>query len=301
MQRDYKTLFITLLVFCLALLFFLLSEAHFSLKGILDADSPAADKSYFNHTPRRIKPAPVQDSSSRKDTLPSPPVRILIAGDSMCEGLMRRLNDYCTYNNYDLNGVIWSSSSTVAWSSHDTLKYYINRYKPNYLFFVIGSNELLTPNSKARENYIKKIDSQMSGVRSIWIGPPNWRNDNGINSLIQSIVGAGRFFPSKNLTYQRLKDGAHPTMESAAKWMDSIAVWIRYKSKYPLAFKVPASGSNKARNITYLSTPENNKTGKLSEQLTTDVEQKIVTEPEFRSESEVIPETETQPEIEPPK
>ncbi|MHC1738353.1 MAG: hypothetical protein AB9882_10120 [Ignavibacteriaceae bacterium] len=283
-----------IIVLILSLSYFLFGENYLYLKIVLSGDSAPPDKSFLHTAPVNDKNAAAQDPISSIDSITSSPARILIAGDSMCEGLLRRLSDYCAYNNHNLSGAIWSSSSTVGWSSHDTLKYYINKYKADYLLFVIGSNELLTPNSKARERYIRKIEQQMAGVRSIWIGPPNWKKDKGINDLIKAIVGKDRFFPSMNLTYQRLKDGAHPTMESASSWMDSIASWIQTKSRYPLALKVPLSRSNKLRNITYLSVPKTITQSDSLVQLTEGIKQKIDTVTALQSETEINPAPETE-------
>ena len=277
MQRGYKLIFLSAIILILSLAFFLLTENNLFFNNLFNIHSATPDKSALRTSSGKNESSAPRDSLSSLDTLPSSPVRILIAGDSMCEGLLRRLSDYCSHNNHTLNAVIWSSSSTAGWSSRDTLKYYINRYKTDYLLFVIGSNELLTPNSKSRERYIRKIEQQMSGIRSVWIGPPNWKQDMGINEQIKSIVGEDRFFPSMNLTFNRLKDGAHPTMESASAWMDSIASWIQTKSRYPLSLKVPSTHSNKPRSITYLSVPKTISESDSLTQLTAGIKQRIDT------------------------
>lgn len=183
-------------------------------------------------------------------------VNILMIGDSMLHGLALRFNDYCLQNGYNFNGVIWYSSSTKYWAQKDTLKHYINRFKPNYLIFVIGGNELFVRDLNDRANYIRNIEKQIGNIKSIWVGPPNWKKDTGINDSIVKIVGKDRFFPSKNLTFERLSDGAHPTMKSAAKWMDSIAVFIEKKSRYPLKLTLPTKKSNKNPHLVLLRPPK---------------------------------------------
>jgi len=179
--------------------------------------------------------------------------RILLIGDSMLEGLMRRLKDYTVYNNHKIKTVIWYSSSTAWYGSSDTLKYYIKKFKPTYVFFVLGANELFVPNIvKKRQKFVNHIKKQLVGVKYIWIGPPNWKDDTGINKLILKNVGEKRYFPSKNLSYRRTKDGAHPTMSSAAVWMDSIAVWVMKESMYPIILKKPKKRTKTSANVTIL-------------------------------------------------
>lgn len=183
-------------------------------------------------------------------------VKILMIGDSMMHGLAVRFNDYCLEQGYDFDGVIWYSSSTKYWAQKDTLKHYIKRFKPNYLIFVIGGNELFVRDLNDRAEYIRNIEKQIGKIKSIWVGPPNWKKDTGINDSIAKIVGKERFFLSKNLTFDRLSDGAHPTMKSASKWMDSIAVFIQQKSKYPLKLTLPIKKSNKNPHLVLLKPPK---------------------------------------------
>ena len=179
--------------------------------------------------------------------------RILLIGDSMLEGLMLRLKDYTAANQHDMKTVIWYSSSTEYFGRSDTLKYFIKQYRPTYIMLVLGANELFVPDIKRkRSGYVKHILKQMDTVNYTWVGPPNWKDDTGINDLILSNVGPMRYFPSKNLNYTRSKDGAHPTHSSAAIWMDSIASWIMTRSLKPIVLKKPIHKSNKSPNATIL-------------------------------------------------
>lgn len=67
---------------------------------------------------------------------------ILFIGDSMVEGLSRRLGDYAGENGHKLYSVIWYSSSTERWGTTHTLEHYIAKYKPTYILICLGSNEL---------------------------------------------------------------------------------------------------------------------------------------------------------------
>lgn len=179
--------------------------------------------------------------------------RILLIGDSMLEGLMLRLRDYSAFNGHDMKAVIWYSSSSLWYGTSDTLKYFINQYKPTYIMLVLGANELFVGDIKTkRAKYVKRIISQMDTIPYIWVGPPNWKDDTGINDLILSNAGKYNYYPSKNLTYKRFKDGAHPTHESAAIWMDSVASFIVNKSNYRIKLEMPDKKYKMSTNATLL-------------------------------------------------
>ncbi len=179
--------------------------------------------------------------------------RILLIGDSMLEGLMLRLRDYVEQNGHSMKTVIWYSSSTLWYGTSDTLSYFINQYKPTYIMLVLGANELFVGDIiNKRTRYTKNVIAQMKNHRFVWIGPPNWKDDTGINEMIIDNVGEDRYFPSKNLKYRRYSDGAHPTKQSALMWMDSIAVWVMRDSRYPIRLKYPEKRSKRSPNTTIL-------------------------------------------------
>ncbi len=79
-----------------------------------------------------------------------------------------------------------------------------------------------------------------------------YHHDYHPNINILKNVGNKRYFPSKNLSYKRTKDGAHPTMSSAAAWMDSVAVWIMKESMYPIMLAKPKKKTKTSANVTIL-------------------------------------------------
>jgi hypothetical protein len=165
--------------------------------------------------------------------------KILLTGDSMCEGLMFRFKKYAQKNGHDLQTVIWYGSTTQTWSESDSLQKLVKKYDPDYIFFTTGSNELFIRNIQDREKYIQDIVQQADNCKFIWIGPPNWKEDTGINDLLIKNVGRDRFFESRHLTFQRANDGAHPTWSSAAVWADTISSWIMQKSRHKILLAKP--------------------------------------------------------------
>ena len=166
---------------------------------------------------------------------------ILIFGDSMLEGLNPRLAAYAKENGHELNSVIWYSSTSEQWGSCDTLAVFLKRFKPTFIFISLGGNELFVKDiAKKRDKWVKSLLKQIGDIPYIWIGPPNWKPDTGINDLIESNVPKGQFFLSNGMHFDRAKDGAHPTRTSAALWMDSIARWMPLHAAHPIKMNKPA-------------------------------------------------------------
>jgi hypothetical protein len=178
-----------------------------------------------------VKTRPAMDTSRQ---------RILMIGESMIEGLYLSFLDYAKYNHHNLKAKIWYGSSTKDWAESDTIAKLIKAYDPTFIMVSIGANELFIRNIQKREPYIQKIIEQLGDRKYIWIGPPDWKKDTGINDLIEDNVPPEQFFLSKNMHFKRKKDGAHPVMESSRMWADSIAVWITQDSPYPIRMLKPA-------------------------------------------------------------
>lgn len=170
---------------------------------------------------------------------------ILLFGDSMLEGLTRRLDDYTAANGYELHTVIWYSSSTETWATTATLEHYIAQYHPSYFLLCLGSNELFVNDLDQRDQYIKTLVQKMGDTPFVWIGPPNWKEDTGIDQLICDNVGKGAYFDSSKLNLTRGKDGRHPTFSAAAGWADLIARWMSSnKCDHPIKMDRPTKNGH---------------------------------------------------------
>lgn len=190
----------------------------------------------------------VNDTSSNNEK-----PRLLLIGDSMNEFLRIRLNDYCIENGYNMDCVIWYGATTKQYGTCDTISYFINKYHPTYVLLTIGSNELFIRDIiKKRTGYAKHIVSQIGNIPFVWIGPPNWKEDTGINQLILQQVGQSHYFSSKDLSFNRCKDGAHPTKSSAFKWLDQIAKYLETEAENHIVMNSPDTNYNKIPHTTIL-------------------------------------------------
>ena len=170
---------------------------------------------------------------------------ILFIGDSMVECLFPRMSAYAKKNGHKFYAVIWYSATTEIYGTRTTLKEYIDKFKPNYILFSLGGNELFIRDIKEnRQKYVDEIIRQMGDIPYIWIGPPNWKDDTGINEMIESSVPEGCYYKSytPDQHYDRKKDGAHPNAPSSMLWMDRIAKWIMTKSAHRIRLDAPPAG-----------------------------------------------------------
>ena len=180
-------------------------------------------------------------ASKTSETLPDTSShRILFFGDSMVEGLLRRMNCYAFANGHKMTNVVWYSSTTEIWAQTDTLQYFINKVKPTFAMISIGANEQFVKDVAMRETYIRQIMKLLGDTPFIWIGVPAWKEDSGINELTQRVVGKNRYFDSRGLTLQRGRDRMHPTFSAASEWMDSVAVWMASPATaHPIRMNLP--------------------------------------------------------------
>lgn len=178
----------------------------------------------------------------KTDSLPQ---SIFIFGDSMTFNLALRLAQYAKQNGHVINSVNWDSSNTKIWAEHDTLAYYIEKFRPTQIFISLGSNELYISKPETRLPYIKKILEVIDTIPYVWIGPPNWKEDGGINDLLARTCRPGSFFRSAGMEFQRKADHIHPTRSSSASWIDSIMRWLP-SSAHPFIAEMPSDSVKKA-------------------------------------------------------
>lgn len=190
------------------------------------------------------------DGELVQDTVPK---RILLLGDSMVEGLSKPFGRYASQNGHSITSVIWYSSSSKTWALTDTLEYFIRKYSPDFVMVSLGGNEMFVNDLDKRRKYVSSIVKRLSDIPFVWIGPPNWKEDTGINDIIGNTVGSGRFFLSRNLTFERGKDGRHPTPASSCEWADTISSWIMNTSRYRIRMEHPADTVSGSGRVVVLS------------------------------------------------
>ena len=182
----------------------------------------------------------------------SMPKNIFLFGDSMTFNIALRLAKYAKQNGHRFHAVNWDSSNTKIWADTDTLGKYLKAYHPDFVFISLGSNEVYFKKPETRLPYVKRILAEIGDIPYIWIGPPNWNEDTGINDMLESVCRRGSFFRSAGMEFKRKKDNIHPTREASALWVDSIMRWMP-KSSHPILAALPSDSLGKVpTNVVFL-------------------------------------------------
>ncbi len=174
--------------------------------------------------------------------------RVLLIGDSEAGGLRYPLNDYCLANGHKLVACVeWYSATVFNFAKADTIAKIIQRYKPTYVFIVMGLNELFAKDLKARSSAARLLAKKLRGIPYTWIGPANWEEDFGINDVFARAADTGTYFYTKQLVLPRAEDGRHPNNKGYRIWMDSLAGWINNSAKWRIPLKTPTKRARPLR------------------------------------------------------
>lgn len=166
--------------------------------------------------------------------------RVLLIGDSEAGGLRYPLNDYCNQNGHQFVASLeWNSSTILNFGYSEKVDILIDEYKPTFIIFVVGLNELFATDLSAREKAAQKFRDKLGNIEFLWVGPANFDEDKGINDVFKKVAGEDRFFMSKELVLPRGKDKRHPSVKGYKLWMTSIANFIQTNPVYPFKFDPP--------------------------------------------------------------
>jgi lysophospholipase L1-like esterase len=133
----------------------------------------------------------------------------------------------------------------------DTIAKTIIKYKPTYVFIVVGLNEMYAKDLDNRRKAAQILAKKISGIPYTWIGPANYREDYGINMVFKESAEIGAFYLTKNLNLPKGQDKRHPSKDGYRIWMDSLASWIQSSARYKISMAPPKKRSQpyKSRNI----------------------------------------------------
>ena len=117
-----------------------------------------------------VKTDSIKDKQPGKNEMDTTKKTILFIGDSMVECLFPRMSAYAKKNGHTFYAVVWYSSTTEIYGTCTTLKERIDKFKPDYILFSLGGNELFIRDIKEnRQKYVDEIIRQMGDIPYIWI------------------------------------------------------------------------------------------------------------------------------------
>lgn len=168
--------------------------------------------------------------------------RILLVGDDLVEGLAPRLYSYARSNGHDMHTTIWMGSTTKTWGHTTELPKLIKKVKPTFIIVCLGTNDLNHDDVSLRNPAVKEIVKEIGDIPFVWIGPISLKtidHDPGMVDMIRQNVSENRFFDSFNMHLAR-QDEMRPTMEAAARWADTIALWMGSpQTAHPIVMEIP--------------------------------------------------------------
>lgn len=208
-----------------------------------------------------IHTAWIQDSieKSKKFIIPKDSgKKVLFIGDSQLENLRYWVNKKLKDNNYELKAsIIWYGSSTKQWALTDTMEYFHNQFKPDFILIALGLNELFVSDLKKREEYCELIKTKLQALDVPYyvLGPAGWVKDRGITAVMSKAFGDS-FYPSHLLNLERANDGRHPSSTGAKNWFQEVAVKMTALKILDLQMDKDTTYDHDPKTIT-LKVPEN--------------------------------------------
>jgi len=234
--RVYQELLAVLASALVALAIWQHQKAHASPTDAVTADEILAATAADDAEPVPSADLATSATSSSNEPGARPPAaskeKMLVLGDSMVEVLSPYLNAYAIENGHEMVPAIWYGSTTAAWAKSPELGKLLREINPTMVIVVLGSSELTSPSIESRKPYIEVMLKRIGSRKVVWIGPPNWRADTGINDLLESELGKDRFFLSEHLELPRKHDGIHPNAEGEKIMTENV-----YKSLKPMLAK----------------------------------------------------------------
>ena len=212
-------------------------------------------------------PAPTGGSGSSQRLIPHAPInmngqRVLLVGDSLGVGVgpllekELRAQGIADFKNISVGGKNIAQFSDNSKAEGKSLEKALAEYKPSIVFVSLGTNDesirrikggdpryftaanlaknLVGPNfsvAKQRRKAIARLAGKLSGVQTIWLGPPAsdpslWPMDREFRELLAS-TWSGNYFSTEAVAPQKCSDRIHLTGSGYKSWASAIANWVR--------------------------------------------------------------------------
>ncbi|AKV01816.1 hypothetical protein AKJ09_08479 [Labilithrix luteola] len=194
-----------------------------------------------------VKDASAPPVATTEPPPPAPPSlagkTILHVGDSMVGGLgglTKALEERFEKEGAKLVRDYKVSESIVTFDKSKKLSGLLKKHNPDIVIITLGANDSLVPFPKVMAPNVESIVKRLEGRECYWIGPPMWKPDTGIVSVIRDHASPCAFYDSSPLKLQRGDDGIHPTNQGGADWADEFWKFFRKSETERVAASEPA-------------------------------------------------------------
>jgi hypothetical protein len=199
------------------------------------AGCSSAEASTSAELTKAIAPKIVRDEAREIAHARRVPARVLHAGDSTVGGGL----SHALWRRFQAEGAHFSlyhkrSVGIKAFAQTPDFRDAIANGDPDLVILTLGSNDVFAPHPRSLAKYVEEIAAVASaGARECWwIGPPTWRGDSGVVSVIREHSGACTFFDSSDMKdVARTRDGIHPNERGGARW--ALKFWRAYDGRAP--------------------------------------------------------------------
>jgi hypothetical protein len=195
------------------------------------APSPPAPPSAAPSVPSpAAEPTSPPPSAASGSPPPIPPGTVVVhIGDSFAlagfaQALKKRMKALGA--RYDVRAE--TSSFTTTWSGK--IESVIANTQPDLVIINLGANEVANIDPPAHAPAVRHIVAAIKGRPCVWVSPPSWRKDTGIQDVIRQNSAPCRYFDSDKLVTEpipRQKDHIHPTEAGGALWADAFWNWLQ--------------------------------------------------------------------------
>jgi acyl-CoA thioesterase-1 len=171
---------------------------------------------------------------------------VLHAGDSMVGGqwgLTRALEAKLTAEGAKLVRHTKVSETLASFDKDPTLRDLLSAHAPDIVILTLGTNDSTVPYPEVYAKHVSNIAKRIAPRECWWMGPPMTpgKPDTGIVKVIKENSAPCRFFDSSNLTFDRAKDGLHPSDKGGYEWAEKFWVAFRQPSGLRPSSAAPTS------------------------------------------------------------
>lgn len=170
---------------------------------------------------------------SAQDIAPEKPMRYLLVGDSMAWGLALEMKPLVKARGDVFRSRTQVNDSIRGYANRKRIRADLQKYRPDVVLVALGANDVHRAKPEGLAPYVEKIVGALGQRECYWIGPPMWKDDNGLVQVLQNNTGPCRFFDSSPLELSRRRDGIHPNREGSRVWAEAVVRWIEEKHAAP--------------------------------------------------------------------